>query len=72
MLTNHIAFDALSPSLHHATVQGKAIAACARELLTAQGWGVLETEQEVRRDELVGHLDIRAWHSRITARPLST
>ena len=59
---NRLAFDAITPTIHAAIIQANAIAACARELLTVQGWGVLETEQEVRRDELVGHLDIRAWH----------
>lgn len=61
-LPGRLAFDTLTPSMHHANVQSNAIADCAREVLTAQGWGVLGREEEVRRDELVGHLDIRAWH----------
>ena len=59
-----LAYDTLTKSDHHAIIQAHHIATCARELMTAQGWGVLATEEEVRRDELVGHLDIRAWHSR--------
>ena len=58
-----LAYDTLTKSDHHAIIQAHHIATCARELMTAQGWGVLATEEEVRRDELVGHLDIRAWHS---------
>ena len=57
------AYDALTTSDNQAIIQGHAIATCARELLVAQGWGVIGREEEVRRDELVGHLDIRAWHS---------
>ena len=59
-----LAFDALTPTAHAAEVQAQAIATKARELLTEQGWGVIGREEEVRRDELVGHLDIRAYHSR--------
>ena len=29
----------------------------------AQGWTPIAHEEELRRDELVGHLDIRAWHT---------
>ena len=61
---DRLAFDAITPGPMHAGTQAAAISLKARELLVEQGWGVLETEQEVRRDELVGHLDIRAWHSR--------
>ena len=57
------AYDTLTKSDNHAIIQAHAIAEYARDLLTAQGWGVLGREEEVRRDELVGHLDIRAWHS---------
>ena len=57
------AYDALTASDNQAIIQAHAIATCARELLVAQGWGVIGREEEVRRDELVGHLDIRAWHS---------
>ena len=31
--------------------------------MAAQGWTPIAHEEELRRDELVGHLDIRAWHS---------
>ena len=58
------AYDALTASDNQAIIQAHAIATCARELLVAQGWGVIGREEEVRRDELVGHLDIRAWHSK--------
>ena len=58
-----LAFDALTPTAQHSVIQATHIAKKARELLAAQGWGVLEAEQEVRRDELTGHLDIRAYHS---------
>ena len=58
-----LAYDALTPTDHAVVVQAESIAAKAQELLTAQGWGVIGREEEVRRDELVGHLDIRAWHS---------
>ena len=63
--TNHppkLALDTLTPSEWAAAMQAKAIAAKARELLTEQGWGVVGREEEVRRDELTGHLDIRAYH----------
>ena len=58
-----LAYDSITPSGHHALVQAQAIAKKARELLSDQGWGVIGREEEVRRDELVGHLDIRAYHS---------
>ena len=57
-----IAWDALTPSMHHAKTQAVAIAEYASKLLTDSGWGVLEREEELRRDELIGHLDIRAYH----------
>ena len=58
-----LAYDSLTPTDHAVVVQAEAIAAKAQELLSAQGWGVIGREEEVRRDELVGHLDIRAYHS---------
>ena len=58
-----LAYDSLTPTDHAVVVQAEAIAAKSQELLSAQGWGVIGREEEVRRDELVGHLDIRAWHS---------
>ena len=58
-----LAYDALTPTDHAVVVQAEAIAAKAQELLSAQGWGVIGQEEELRREELVGHLDIRAWHS---------
>ena len=61
--SDRIAYDALSPTHKHVWTQADAIADYARELLTAQGWGVLEREEELRRDELIGHLDIRAYHA---------
>ena len=62
-LPGRLAFDTLTPSSHHANVQSDAIAACARDLMQDQGWTPIAHEEELRRDELVGHLDIRAWHS---------
>ena len=64
-IPGRLAFDALTPTIGHSHTQARAIATCARELLTAQGWGVISREKRncVRRDELTGHLDIRAWHS---------
>ena len=59
---DRLAYDTLTPSAHHALVQAQHIAQCARDLLTAQGWGVIGHEEELRRDELIGHLDIRAYH----------
>ena len=59
-----LAYDAITPMWQHADIQAIAIARCARELLTAQGWTPIAHEEEVRRgDDLVGHLDIRAWHT---------
>ena len=58
-----LAFDAMTPAPYHAEAQARAIAECAREVLSDQGWTPIAHEEELRRDELVGHLDIRAWHS---------
>ena len=59
-----LAYDAITPMWQHADIQAIAIARCARDLMAAQGWTPIAHEEEVRRgDELVGHLDIRAWHS---------
>ena len=49
--------------MHHANVQSDAIADHARQLLQDKGWGVLAREEELRHEDLIGHLDIRAWHS---------
>ena len=57
-----MAFDALTPTIQHSIIQADHIADYARKLLTAQGWGVLDREEELRRDDLIGHLDIRAYH----------
>ena len=58
-----LAFDRTTRTFGHADIQARHIADKARQLQALQGWGVMETEQEVRRDEITGHLDIRAWHS---------
>ena len=58
-----LGFEATTPTLHAAEIQGRSIAIVARRLLYERGWGVLASEEEVRSDDLVGHLDIRAWHS---------
>ena len=58
-----LAYDNMTQTEHHVRLQAAAIANKALTLLTEQGWGVIGREQEVRRYELVGHLDIRAWHS---------
>ena len=59
----HIAFDALTPSMHHLVTQAGAIATKARELLTDQGWGVLGA----RRRTAARRTDRASWTSaRIT------
>ena len=60
---DRVSYDALTPMFYHANVQAHVIANKARELMAAQGWTPIAHEEELRRDELVGHLDIRAWHS---------
>ena len=62
-LPDRLAFDTLTPSMHHANVQSDAIAEYALDLMQERGWTPIAHEEELRRDELVGHLDIRAWHS---------
>ena len=62
-LPGRLAFDTLTPSMHHANVQSDAIAHEARRLLLERQWAILGQEEALRRDELTGHLDIRAWHS---------
>ena len=62
-LPDRLAFDTLTPSMHHANVQSDAIAEYALDLMQERGWTPIAHEEELRRDEMVGHLDIRAWHS---------
>ena len=57
-----LALDTLTRTEAMAQTQARAIAAKARALLTEQGWGVIGREEELRREELTGHLDIRAYH----------
>ena len=57
-----LAFDATTKTFDHAIIQGNAIAAEARRLLTSMGFGVIGREEEVRSDAMTGHLDIRAYH----------
>ena len=58
-----IAYDATTPTERAAQIQATSIAKVARKLLVDRGWGILSREQELRSDDLTGHLDIRAWHS---------
>ena len=58
-----LALDPLTRTEAMAQMQARAIAKKARELLTEQGWGVIGREEELRRPkEVIGHLDIRAYH----------
>ena len=43
-------------------MQAQAIAKKPANLLTEQGWGVIGREEELRYKEIIGHLDIRAYH----------
>ena len=58
-----IAYDATTPTERAAQIQATSIAKVARKLLVDRGWGILAREQELRSNDLTGHLDLRAWHS---------
>ena len=58
-----LAFDGITPTMQNAIVQAGHITSKARALLSEYGWGVLESEEELGRGKLTGHLDLRLWHS---------
>ena len=55
-------FDAITPTVHAATVQAHAIAKEASDCLAREGWSIMEAEREVKGQDVTGHLDILAWH----------
>ena len=60
-----IAYDATTPTERAAQIQATSISRVARKLLVDRGWGILSRVNRKRYvvTDLIGHLDIRAWHS---------
>ena len=62
-MPGRIRFDHTTPTIQVAGKQAHIIAEKASELLIDHGWTIMEAEREIRGEDLVGHLDILAWHS---------